>query len=385
MSDEKALLAAIWAHPHEDTPRLMYADWLDEHGQGERAEFIRVQIEAANLPTFDPERASKAKRTRHLLAPHVEGWVEPFRWIFADLQPVAWSDRSPTSARLWGEVVGVTGYKGGNEMPDDYAPPELRFERGFVSEVTTALATIIARSPGTLPRSGPRPKLSVQWPYGGETVEVARVFPALRERLTFDNYSGWQFSGPGSLGPNELEVLVNEPDLAAGITSLDASLFRPRQSLYRILPLAKQLTHLTSSLSDGGAEDVLPLIRAAIGSKVNESLTDFAVVNLFSEPATIAAVVTELATAVWPKLKRILLYQWRERSCLTTGITAEPFPQLEEITLLGEAISRDQLTDVLECPAFRTARVRYFEYEEIKRPEILALEKLYSPRFQCRA
>ena len=30
MSDEKALLAAIWEHPHEDTPRLVYADWLDE-------------------------------------------------------------------------------------------------------------------------------------------------------------------------------------------------------------------------------------------------------------------------------------------------------------------------------------------------------------------
>src|SRR5262245_56029773 len=49
MSDEKALLAAIWEHPHEDTPRLMYADWLQENGQPERAEFIRVQIELAQL------------------------------------------------------------------------------------------------------------------------------------------------------------------------------------------------------------------------------------------------------------------------------------------------------------------------------------------------
>ena len=32
MSDEKALLAAIWAEPHEDTPRLVYADWLQETG-----------------------------------------------------------------------------------------------------------------------------------------------------------------------------------------------------------------------------------------------------------------------------------------------------------------------------------------------------------------
>ncbi|MDY3560832.1 TIGR02996 domain-containing protein [Gemmata sp. JC673] len=41
--DEAALLAAIGAHPDEDTPRLVYADWLDEHGRPERAEFIRLQ------------------------------------------------------------------------------------------------------------------------------------------------------------------------------------------------------------------------------------------------------------------------------------------------------------------------------------------------------
>src|SRR4051812_26631197 len=43
MSDAAALLAAICAAPDDDAPRLVYADWLDEHGQPERAEFIRVQ------------------------------------------------------------------------------------------------------------------------------------------------------------------------------------------------------------------------------------------------------------------------------------------------------------------------------------------------------
>jgi uncharacterized protein (TIGR02996 family) len=47
MSDDDALLNAIAAHPEEDTPRLMYADWLDEHGQSIRAEFIRVQVAIA--------------------------------------------------------------------------------------------------------------------------------------------------------------------------------------------------------------------------------------------------------------------------------------------------------------------------------------------------
>ncbi len=52
MSDGDHLLAAIIAHPEEDAPRLMYADWLDDNGQPERAEFIRVQCELASLPAL---------------------------------------------------------------------------------------------------------------------------------------------------------------------------------------------------------------------------------------------------------------------------------------------------------------------------------------------
>jgi len=39
-----AFLADIFASPADDTVRLIYADFLEEHGEPERAEFIRVQI-----------------------------------------------------------------------------------------------------------------------------------------------------------------------------------------------------------------------------------------------------------------------------------------------------------------------------------------------------
>jgi uncharacterized protein (TIGR02996 family) len=57
MTDEAALLAAILAHPDEDTPRLMYADWLDEHGRPERAEFIRIQCD----PSADEAAEERAE------------------------------------------------------------------------------------------------------------------------------------------------------------------------------------------------------------------------------------------------------------------------------------------------------------------------------------
>jgi len=78
MSDESALLAAIRAAPEDDAPRLVYADWLDEHGQPERAEFIRVQVALARHD--DPalrRREAEILAARHdafagpLAAPHL--------------------------------------------------------------------------------------------------------------------------------------------------------------------------------------------------------------------------------------------------------------------------------------------------------------------------
>jgi uncharacterized protein (TIGR02996 family) len=45
--DWRAMVAAVRAAPDDDLPRLVAADWLDERGLGERAEFIRVQCELA--------------------------------------------------------------------------------------------------------------------------------------------------------------------------------------------------------------------------------------------------------------------------------------------------------------------------------------------------
>ena len=44
-----ALLRAICADPDDDTPRLVVADWLEEHGDADRAAFIRIQVELARL------------------------------------------------------------------------------------------------------------------------------------------------------------------------------------------------------------------------------------------------------------------------------------------------------------------------------------------------
>ena len=43
-ADQIALLNMILANPDDDTPRLIYADWLEENGEPDRADWIRYQV-----------------------------------------------------------------------------------------------------------------------------------------------------------------------------------------------------------------------------------------------------------------------------------------------------------------------------------------------------
>lgn len=52
MTKPEDLLAAIIADPANDDLRLVFADLLDDCGEGERSEFIRVQCELASLDPY---------------------------------------------------------------------------------------------------------------------------------------------------------------------------------------------------------------------------------------------------------------------------------------------------------------------------------------------
>lgn len=77
MSDEAALLRAICAHPDEDTPRLAFADYLDEHGEADRAAFVRGQVELATLTEDSLHRREVAFRCRQLLDANEDRWLDP--------------------------------------------------------------------------------------------------------------------------------------------------------------------------------------------------------------------------------------------------------------------------------------------------------------------
>jgi uncharacterized protein (TIGR02996 family) len=70
----EALLAGILAEPDDAGRRAVYADWLEEHGQQARAEFIRLQCRLADLDEFDPDRPDLLDREWELLTVYRKRW-----------------------------------------------------------------------------------------------------------------------------------------------------------------------------------------------------------------------------------------------------------------------------------------------------------------------
>jgi uncharacterized protein (TIGR02996 family) len=155
MSLEEAFLADVRANPDDDTPRLVYADWLDEHGGAAgaaRAELIRVQCALARPGGEGEWRRGLEAREERLLREHGPGWREPL----ADLR-VSWDD----------------------------AP----FTRGFVEAVEMAAPDFLQYA-GELFRVAPLLRRLTLWNADTHAVEEGLADCAYLERLTSLRFDG---------------------------------------------------------------------------------------------------------------------------------------------------------------------------------------------------
>lgn len=113
---EQSFLRDIKDKQDDDSPRLIYADWLDEQGRGERAEFIRYDV----------------------LHPHAGfAWLTGKEDVFpymgippGEPQPVGVPDAEVRRTWMWGEAehLGCVIHDLGRDMT-------YRIDRGFINQV----------------------------------------------------------------------------------------------------------------------------------------------------------------------------------------------------------------------------------------------------------
>jgi uncharacterized protein (TIGR02996 family) len=80
MTHEEAFIQAVCEDPDNEGLRLIYADWLEDHGDP-RGEFIRVQCALARMSPDSPHRAELEAREQELLADHEAEWTHPLRGL----------------------------------------------------------------------------------------------------------------------------------------------------------------------------------------------------------------------------------------------------------------------------------------------------------------
>ena len=77
-SMSEQLYRAILDNLSDDGPRLVYADWLEENGQEERADFIRVQCSLASDELDSDQRKKLTAREQELLSKYAWDWAEEY-------------------------------------------------------------------------------------------------------------------------------------------------------------------------------------------------------------------------------------------------------------------------------------------------------------------
>jgi hypothetical protein len=185
----------------------VYADWLDDHGEPERAEFIRVQCALAQAAPDHPNRPRWEARQEELLAAHQHAWIGPLKKL-----PTGWT-----------------------------------FHRGLVEKVTLTAKVFVDRAEELFRRAPLR------------MVEVWSVdAPLLRRLLALPHLARLQgLVLPGGMRHAGAQVLAQTPSLA-GLRALDLRGnplgVRGMQELADS-PYLTQLTHLSlegTALRDDG-------------------------------------------------------------------------------------------------------------------------------------
>jgi uncharacterized protein (TIGR02996 family) len=76
MTTHDALFQAIRDNPDDNDVRLVYSDWLEEHDEPDRAEYIRAQIALLNMAPDDERHDDLTRRQAHLWNSRISAWCK---------------------------------------------------------------------------------------------------------------------------------------------------------------------------------------------------------------------------------------------------------------------------------------------------------------------
>ena len=357
MNEREALLRTISDDPHDDAPRLVFADWCQENGDEDRAEFIRLQIERSRLPEFDPSQAELQARELRLLGRNGTRWCDGlptivrFRRGFPDEMNTSASEfnerwRSWFARELFRAVRFA--YDPREESPfaaelptDSESVPfsGLTIWAPGNSPQTQAIIASVLRSPALagLRSLGLEGCRFDEGGFGALWAECPPIFSDLRSLdISRMGLNGPELASVIAGSPQSLERLccgANQPFEPADLRALVESDLWGRLEELAVAVSASSLGECCEVLFGGLAESRISRLR-------------------LEQSRRMRGVMAALATADWGGLRALRLS--------ASGVSDEEFrlllahrdfSRIESLTLLGATESTpDLLTPLAECP-----------------------------------
>ena len=261
MMHADAFLQAILHAPDDDAPRLLFADWLDEYGDADRAEFIRIQVAlAGRSPGLAPGLWSRQK---DLLVRHDERWSAPVRGAAS-----SWS-----------------------------------YERGFIEEVGAEVGAFLDGSEDLF-RQSPVRRARLHWEH--RPLIIASHIPRLADCNGLRRLSRLDLSG-NFLGSDGLEALLVAAPLIR-LTSLSLRECQIGDRGARALaqsPLLARLTTLDLSGNDIGPGGVRSLVESLEGLRLKHGRNRLRELFLQGNPLGDAGRRVVLASRVLSRAARL--------------------------------------------------------------------------------
>jgi uncharacterized protein (TIGR02996 family) len=151
VTDRAALLNAVLENPDDDLPRLIFADWCDEHGEAMRAMFIRLPTEKRYKGLGTAEELGDISASRHRLLRRRMEW----------------------GGRMNARVELPNGRLGGwlNDRTEPLEPDGqfiAEYRRGFAESVSCTAATAVAHLDAVLAAHPVTSVTLTTWPTSDE-------------------------------------------------------------------------------------------------------------------------------------------------------------------------------------------------------------------------
>ena len=168
LAQHEAFLRAIFDTPDDDTPRLVYADFLEEHGAEGRATLIRWQCGRAERPTNVADFAEQYERGFPTPKKATELSLDQFndptglRWQLVEARPVCFAAQElrlcngrSTTAEPFDVLFGLSAFTRVTELDlsaeEVYEAPDIGsdfMKHRLVPVITTAGVAVLAQHRG---------------------------------------------------------------------------------------------------------------------------------------------------------------------------------------------------------------------------------------------